>query len=343
MKIDGRNLLNSIRQTNNKSGKQNTNPTLYERLNNKKSFTEKKKEIVEKTQNSVSNNIFEGSKQYREELRISRQNATATQNKLKKLKYQFKSLSSKIIRSKTSASAKQVAGQARREVIRLNNERQSGNDSEELQAAIAHAKSMERVAKKKAKHLEEEEMAKAAGGVCGDFQMTDEEFEEELEKSMRENNALYDAEYSFNKLSDSETEFEEEIDFEQIERMMENLSKLQDISAKSEEEFLEEMASLSDMEFMEELGLDELADELMAAKKDMDPADFKMMRIKHRNKEMKDIVKADAEYLKALFHHLGETAANGQAVASGGSGISIENAQEVSVTGGAMPIIDYEV
>ncbi len=29
-----------------------------------------------------------------------------------------------------------------------------------------------------------------------------------------------------------------------------------------------------------------------------------MMKIKHRNKEMKDIVKADAEYLKAVFNHL---------------------------------------
>lgn len=36
----------------------------------------------------------------------------------------------------------------------------------------------------------------------------------------------------------------------------------------------------------------------------MDPADLKMMKIKHRNKEMKDIVKADAEYLKAVFNHL---------------------------------------
>ena len=29
-----------------------------------------------------------------------------------------------------------------------------------------------------------------------------------------------------------------------------------------------------------------------------------MMKIKHRNKEMKDIVKADAEYLKAVFDRL---------------------------------------
>ena len=43
--------------------------------------------------------------------------------KLKKLKYMFKSLSAKIIRSKTSYAAKQATGQARRETLRLKNEK----------------------------------------------------------------------------------------------------------------------------------------------------------------------------------------------------------------------------
>lgn len=50
--------------------------------------------------------------------------------------------------------------------------------------------------------------------------------------------------------------------------------------------------------------MDELSDTMLSVKKDIDPADLKMMKIKHRNKEMKDIVKADAEYLKAVFNHL---------------------------------------
>ena len=49
--------------------------------------------------------------------------AQATALKLKKLKYRFKSLSAKIIRSKTSYAAKQAAGQARREALRLKNEK----------------------------------------------------------------------------------------------------------------------------------------------------------------------------------------------------------------------------
>ena len=52
------------------------------------------------------------------------------------------------------------------------------------------------------------------------------------------------------------------------------------------------------------MGMDELSDTMLSVKKDIDPADIKMMKIKHRNKEMKEIVKADAEYLKAVFDRL---------------------------------------
>ena len=102
---------------------------------------------------------------YSESLRNQRQQTKNTTLALKKLKYQFKSISSKILRSKTSQAAKQAAGQARREIMRLKRQKQnsdSDSDSEEIDAAIAHAQAMERVAKKKAKHLEEEEMMKAA-------------------------------------------------------------------------------------------------------------------------------------------------------------------------------------
>lgn len=63
--------------------------------------------------------------------------------------------------------ARLAAAQARREILRLKSQKQSGKyDNEELEAAIEHAKAMERVAKKKARHLEEEEMAKCTGGPC---------------------------------------------------------------------------------------------------------------------------------------------------------------------------------
>ena len=36
----------------------------------------------------------------------------------------------------------------------------------------------------------------------------------------------------------------------------------------------------------------------------MSAEDLKELKIKHRNKEMKEIVKADTEYLKAVFDNL---------------------------------------
>ena len=63
--------------------------------------------------------IVTSSLSYSESLRNQRQQTKNTTLALKKLKYQFKNISSKILRSKTSQAAKQAAGQARREVLRL--------------------------------------------------------------------------------------------------------------------------------------------------------------------------------------------------------------------------------
>ena len=78
-----------------------------------------------------------------------------------------------------------------------------------------------------------------------------------------------------------------------------NVSVLEDLSQELFDEMSEELQNL-----MSDLGLDELNDSLLASKRDMDPADLKEMKIKHRNREMKEIVKADNEYLKAYFKYL---------------------------------------
>ncbi len=44
-----------------------------------------------------------------------------------------------------------------------------------------------------------------------------------------------------------------------------------------------------------------------------------MMKIRHRNKEMKDIVKADAEYLKAVFDRLEKMKSSGVVPMNNGS------------------------
>lgn len=214
---------------------------------------------------------------YSESLRNQRQQTKNTTLALKKLKYQFKNISSKILRSKTSQAAKQAAGQARREIMRLKQKKQSGDyDSEEIQAAITHAEAMERVAKKKAKHLEEEELAKAAGGNWQGEKICSDEEPREV------------------KDTEAETDTEEE------EKMTEDLmAAMSDFTSETMQELSDSMRDM-----MEELGMDELSDTVLSVKKDIDPADLKMMKIKHRNKEMKEIVKADSEYLKAVFNRL---------------------------------------
>ena len=246
---------------------------------------------------------------YSELLRTQRTKAKDVSGKLKKLKYHYKDISSKIMRSKTSAMARQVVSQAKREVLRLKREKQSGKyDSEEIDAAIVHAKAMERIARKKVKHLEEEEMAKACGGLCADSQISDELTEEEQEKDGTSSiDELKREELQQGKLQQEEflnEEFlnEEFLNDETIEPITIseiNVSVLEDLSQELFHEMSEELQNL-----MSDLGLDELNDSLLVAKRDMDPADLKEMKIKHRNREMKEIVKADNEYLKAYFKYL---------------------------------------
>ena len=49
--------------------------------------------------------------------------------------------------------------------------------------------------------------------------------------------------------------------------------------------------------------LTDLMEELVSDPTDMDPEDIKGLIVKHRNKEMKEITKADSDYLKAMFEH----------------------------------------
>ena len=244
---------------------------------------------------------------YSESLRNQRQQTKNTTLALKKLKYQFKSISSKILRSKTSQAAKQAAGQARREIMRLKRQKQnsdSDSDSEEIDAAIAHAQAMERVAKKKAKHLEEEEMVKAAGGICQGDRISEEETKDvqDAEAENAQNEEEMSAEGSADEYAADSYDISDYIDLGMDEFYAQAGDFMSEMSVFTSEMMQEMSDSLRDL--MEEMGLDVESDTVVSVNREMDPADLKMMKIKHRNKEMKDIVKADAEYLKAVFDHL---------------------------------------
>ena len=308
--------------------------------------------------------IVTSSLSYSESLRNQRQQTKNTTLALKKLKYQFKNISSKILRSKTSQAAKQAAGQARREVLRLKRQKQnSDSDSEEIDAAIAHAQAMERVAKKKAKHLEEEEMVKAAGGICQGDRISEEETKDvqDAEAENAQNEEEMSAEGSADEVSGDFSAYEyagneayagdsyDTSDYIALgmdafyAQAGDFMSEMSDFTS----EMMQEMSdSLRDL--MEEMGLDGISDTAVSVNREMDPADLKMMKIKHRNKEMKDIVKADAEYLKAVFNHLEKMkdnvvipTGNAGVVSSGMTGTSFSaDAAGVGVPAAPVPVIN---
>lgn len=302
--------------------------------------------------------IVTSSLSYSESLRNQRQQTKNTTLALKKLKYQFKNISSKILRSKTSQAAKQAAGQAQREVLRLKRQKQnSDSDSEEIDAAIAHAQAMERVAKKKAKHLEEEEMVKAAGGICQGDRISEEETKDvpDAEAENARNAEEMSAEDSANEVSGDFSAYEYAGDSYDISDyvdlgMDEFYAQAGDFMSEMSDFTSEMMQEMSDSlrDLMEEMGLDGLSDNAVSVNREMDPADLKMMKIKHRNKEMKDIVKADAEYLKAVFNHLEKMkdnvvipTGNAGAVSSGMTGTSFSaDAVGVGVSAAPVPVIN---
>ena len=311
--------------------------------------------------------IVTSSLSYSESLRNQRQQTKNTTLALKKLKYQFKNISSKILRSKTSQAAKQAAGQARREVLRLKRQKQSGNyDDDEIEAAINHAKAMERVAKKKAKHLEEEELTKAAGGIWQGDRISEEETKDaqDAEAENVQNAEEMSAESSEEEMSRDLSAYEyagseayagDSYDISDYidlgidafyAQTGDFMSEMSDFTS----EMMQEMSdSLRDL--MEEMGLDGLSDNAVSVNREMDSADLRMMKIKHRNKEMKEIVKADAEYLKAVFGRLEKMKDNpvipsggGVSLSAGSSGTSFSaDAAGIGAQVAPAPVIDISL
>ena len=263
--------------------------------------------------------IVTSSLSYSESLRNQRQQTKNTTLALKKLKYQFKNISSKILRSKTS------------------------------QAAIDHAKAMERVAKKKAKHLEEEELAKAAGGIWqGEKVCTD---EEERTSDTDQNTDPETEEELPCEASDAQTDMDlKQYDYPQLDQFLLQTSDFMVEMSDFTSEMIQELSD-SMRDIMDEMGMDELSDTMLSVKKDIDPADLKMMKIKHRNKEMKEIVKADAEYLKAVFDRLEKMKDNpvipsggGMSLSAGSSGTSFSaDAAGIGVPTVPAPVIDISL
>ncbi len=285
-----------------------------------------------------SKSVVDQSVSYADQLRAIRKKTKEVSNEKKKLQYNFKKISSQIVRSKNSVSARKAVQAAKREIARLKRLKGSGEyDDEELQLAIDHAKAMEKVAKKKVVHLEQEEMVERAhkgyGAALEEIEEKKQEDEgeeeenenpEELDDEKLEEVAQgLDVDDEYVPEADYQYELERAIEQQQyaMEQLMENNQQeyeelMAETSSDAMSEMMDEMSqAMEDM--MEDLDLTELSQTLYAPDPDMSEDDLKMLKIKHRAKEMKEIAEADKEYLKGIMEHEKQKAENAGSMPTG--------------------------
>ncbi|MCR5669479.1 MAG: hypothetical protein K6G10_00590 [Butyrivibrio sp.] len=257
--------------------------------------------------------MVEQSVSYADQLRASRTKAKEQINEKKKLQYSFKKISSQIIRSKNSVSARKAVQSAKREVMRLKRLKGSGEyDEEELQLAIDHAKAMEKIAKKKVVHLEQEEMVERAHKGDGGIE---ERIEEETQESTEEE-APEEVTDEEDMMSEEEQQILQNYEDFVYETDYEATAEYDTVTSENAFEATDELMAdfyeeMGDM--LEEMDFTELSESLFAPDPNMSEDEFKMFKLKHRTKEMKEIAEADKEYLKGLMEHEKSKASAGAA------------------------------
>lgn len=284
----------------------------------KEEYSTRKAEYAQRLQDKNSGSVVDQAISYADQLKTSRAKSKSSSLEKKKLQYSFKKISSQIVRSKNSLSARKAVQAAKREIQRLKHLKGSGEyDDEEIQLAIDHAKAIEKVAEKKVHHLEQEEMiertGKGAGAALKEIKKNqDEKPDENEEEALLDNTG--DESEDFEDLEvDDGSNIQQEVEAAQYEYQlqMQELSSSNDQIVESADESTSEMIDeLSDemSELMDEMGLDELADTLYAPDPNMSEDDLKILKIKHRGKELKEIAEADKEYLKGVMEHEKEKA-----------------------------------
>lgn len=231
----------------------------------------------------------------------------------KRLPYSFKEISTRLLKTKKSGNAHQVLISARQKVVSLRLMYKGGvYDDDEVFAALMHAQAIVRVAKKREKHLQEEERAEKKIEKEGeDSTFCEADIEEKTQEA---------AEKDIHK---QETEQKKaKMDLQRMQKMMEKYERMMQ----------EAMKELEQMENM-----DELSDEMgISGEISMDPADLEFMKKKHRADEMRAIMEADMKYLKFMFDKLEkEKQSNNNSISnyssisydnsgSGNSGVSLE-------------------
>lgn len=253
---------------------------------------------------------------------VTKKTSKSKQKKKKRLQYNFKQISNQILSSKTSSGARRAAARARGVVAMLLKKLKNGEyDDQEVASAILHARKMERVARKRMKHMQEEEMAKRGGPCLGELEERESDEEKEI--------------------SGMDEIMQEQMADISKDEWRELIKRFEELMASLMEESMEE--------FSDAMELGELTQELTGAvPMDMDPEDLKTLKKKHRTEELREITEADMKYLQALFHKLErEKQESSSGFSAPNEGVSLELAgvempvqmeAPVMVEGGSMDV-----
>lgn len=232
--------------------------------------------------------------------------AKSEKKKKKKLQYNFKYISRQIMQAKTSANARQVTASARQNAVSLRRRLGSGDyDERELQSAILHAEAMVRVAKKRMKHLQQEENVKAKADDHNH------EYEDGIDIDVAEEPAVDDMQTG------------EPAGYD-IGAMRERLKEYREIMQRTMQDLMQDM--MEDVADVSGSDMEELAEELiLSVDNEVSPQKLELLKKKHRSEELRDIMEADMKYLKAMFDRLEKEKRDaGSSVGSNAQGAALE-------------------
>lgn len=177
--------------------------------------------------------------------------------KTKKLQYRFKRISAQIVQAMTSGSARQVLTRAKGETVNLRRKVFTGDyNRTELRRAIQHAEKMERIAKKRMKHLQQEERLEKGNG--GWQTMLDEKSAEEGFQDLKEIFPEFDEEeirQILQELQEELARLEQETGLEELaaaEQTDMDPAQLEQLKKKHRAEELREIAE-ADMKYLKAL------------------------------------------------------------------------------------------
>ncbi|MBD5468767.1 MAG: hypothetical protein HDR21_11520 [Lachnospiraceae bacterium] len=254
--------------------------------------------------------------------------------KMKKLNYNFKEVSSFLMKAKTSGSARRAVAMAQRKVIMLRKKLKKGEyNDQEVESALEHAKAIERAAKKHLKNLQKEERTKRR---MQSEELKDEFFSEDEEKSYgnilqeamqdsSERGSLTDGVQ--NMVQDAMAHGMPDSFEEQIAYGQEQLDRLTELVQQGVQETMEELLDDTvESVLVSGKGTFQMTEEsLEIIPLKPEPEEFETKKKKHRSDVMRDIVEADNKYLKAFFDRLQkekQSAAGGASGSFGNSGSS---------------------